>query len=276
MTSERRFPPLALPFAALGGAAGWLWRDVGVPSGLFAAVPMIPACLLVIAAQRRSDDARPGSMIARAERRAVYALVAIGVVVLSALTFPDWMSTSDAVVRPPRDALAVAALAGVVGLAILIADLAASRRIARVQQEIALADGPAASVDFGLGEEVATRAEAGGAYRGGGRIVASALGDPGLARATLRRSIRRGVILIAVSELVAMAHGIARDPVALAAFEAARCDSGTIRVCRTAALLSERAGQPDAESTRLHQRACSDGSEESCMAVYLLGRRNMQ
>ena len=28
MTSPRRFPPLAVPFATLGGAAGWLWRDV--------------------------------------------------------------------------------------------------------------------------------------------------------------------------------------------------------------------------------------------------------
>jgi hypothetical protein len=357
MTSARRFPPLALPFAALGGAAGWLWRDVlesrflggaisprshlavaavalvggvagalltpakpaeewmtpgpgvgrvsavvlgaglvaglilaalvtpfapwwcapwwGAPSGLLAAVPLIPACLMVTAAQRRADEGRPGSIIAGIERRTVYALAAIAVVILSALTFPDWMSTTDAVVRPPRDALAVAALAGFVGLVILIADLAASRRIARIQKEILLDDGPTNSVDFGLGEEVITRAERGGAYRGGGRVVASALGDPARARAAVKRSITRGVILIAVSELVAMAHGIARDPAAIAAFEAERCVSGTTRVCRTAALLSERAGQPDAESTSLHQRACSDGSEESCLAVYLLGRRNL-
>ena len=352
MTSLPRFPPLAVPFAALGGAAGWLWRDVlqsrfqsdalsrqshlaviavalvgglagallgptrpaeewmlprpslrrvsavvlgaglasgmilgalvapdapwsGAPAGLLAALPLIPACLPVIAAQRRADEGRPGSIIARAEQRAVYALAAVGLVILSALTFPDWMSTTQELVRPPHDALFVAVIAGVVGLAVLLADLVASRRTAKIEAEIALGDGPTTSVDFGLGDEVATRAEPGGAYRDGGRVLAGALGDPHRAQVTLRRARRRGVILIALSELVAIAHGIVRDPVAIAAFEAGRCDRGTLRICRKAALLTERAGQPDEESTRLHQRACSAGSEESCLAVYLLARRNL-
>lgn len=283
MTSPRRFPPLAVPFVALGGAAGWLWRDVlrsrvggGAIAGLLAAILLIPACQMMIAAQRRADEARPGSMLARAEQRAVYALVAFGLMILSALTFPAWMSATRELVRPPHDALVVAALAGAIGLAILLADLAASRRLARIQAEIALDDGPATSVDFGLGDEVASRFEPGAAYREGGRVVASALGDPYRAQATLQRGLTRGVILVALSELVAVGHGVARDPVTVAAFEAERCDHGTIQVCRKAALLTERAGEPDEESTRLHQRACDAGNTESCLAVYLLGRRNLR
>jgi hypothetical protein len=352
MTSALRFPPLVVPFTALGGAAGWLWRDVllgrfdggaiparshlavaavaiigglagalvgpvraaeewmaprpsparvvvvvlgaglaagmilaalvaptvpwaGAPSGLAAAVPLIPACLLVIAAQRRADQGRPGSIVARAEQRAVHALVALGMVILAALMLPDWMSTSAELLRPAHDAVFVAALAGAVGLAILLADLAATRRIARIQAAMAVEDGPAVSVDFGLGDEVVSRAEPGGSYRDGGRVIASALGDPYRAQATLRRGLTRGVILVALSELVAISHGIARDPVTIAALEAHRCERGILYVCRRAALLTERAGQPDEDSTRLHQRACDAGDEESCLAVYLLGRRNM-
>jgi hypothetical protein len=351
MTSPRRFPPLAVPFATLGGAAGWLWRDVlqsrvgagtidarsqlavvvvalvgglagallapsrpaeewmmprpslrrvvavvlgaglvaglalaalvaptapwsGAPAGLLAAIPLIPACLLVIAAQRRCDEARPGSILARAEQRAVYSLVAFGLMILSALTFPDWMSTTRELCRPPHDALFVAALAFAIGLALLLADLAASRRLARIQREIELDEGPAASVDFGLGDEEATRFEPGAAYREGGRVVAIALGDPYRAQATLQRGITRGVILVALCELVALGQGLARDPGTLAAFEAERCDLGSVQVCRRAALLTERAGEPDAESRRLHQRACDSGTTESCLAVYLLDRRN--
>jgi hypothetical protein len=270
-----------VPFATLGGAAGWLWRDVllsrfegGAIAGLLAAILLLPACQLMIAAQRRADEARPGSILARAEQRAVYALVAFGLVILSALTFPDWMSTTRELVRPAHDALVVAALAGAIGLAILLADLAASRRLARIQREIAIDEGPATSVDFGLGDEEALRVEPGAAYREGGRVVATALGDPYRAQATLQRGVRRGVILVALSELVAIGQGVARDPVTVAAFEAERCDRGTIQVCRRAALLTERAGEPDEESTRLHQRACDGGEAESCLAVYLLARRN--
>ncbi len=45
MTSSRRFPP----FAVLGGAAGWLWRDMllsrflGAPTGLITAIPIFCA-----------------------------------------------------------------------------------------------------------------------------------------------------------------------------------------------------------------------------------------
>ncbi len=354
MTSPRRFPPLAVPFAALGGAAGWLFRDVvkgrfdggaieprshlavaaialvgfvagallgpsrpaeewmmpeprlwrvvavvlaaglaagmilaalvgptvpwlGAPEGALAAAALLPACLLVIAAQRRADEARPGSIVARAEQRAVVAVVALGAVILAALTLPDWMSTTQAPLRPPRDALFVAALAGAVGLAILIADLVAARRMKRIRAELDLDEGPTTSVDFGLGEDVATRADPGAAYRGGGRVMAQALGDPDRAEATLRRAIRRGVLLVATAELVAIGHGLARNPAILADVEAERCEHDYLDspgVCREAALLSERAGLPDATSTRLHQRACSIGSDESCVAVYLLGRRN--
>ncbi|MEP7123543.1 MAG: hypothetical protein ABJE95_21625 [Byssovorax sp.] len=280
MTTLRRAPPLALPFAVLAGAVGWLWRDVllgrgdGSPAGLLAAIAVLSACLMVIAAERRADVGRPGSILARAERRAGWLLVAFGLVLLSALTFPDWMSTTGEPARSPHDALFVAAAAFAIGLVIVIADLVDSRRIARIQLEIACEEGPATSVDFGEGDEVATRVEPGKAYREGRRIVASAHGDPYRARATLQRGLTRGAILIALSELVAIAQGIARDPAAIASFEAERCDRGITRVCRKAALLSERAGEPDAESTRLHQLACSGGSEESCLAVYLLGRRN--
>ncbi len=274
-----RFLPLALPFALLVGAAAWLWRGIapeyrlgaGALEGMLCAMLLLPIALRVVAAQARAEEARPGSIVARTERRAVVSLLAA---VLAGLTIPAMPAAIAAVEdhgQPPRDALLITAVAAALGLGVLLWDFAASRRVKRLDARIAQGEDPGAAVDFGVGDDVASRVE-GAVYRGG-RTVTLAVGDPFQAKGALRRSITRGAIVLAFIELVALGHGLARDPEAAAMYEAKLCERGQASTCRQAALLWERAGLPDEEATQLHQLACEAGVEKSCMAVYLLGRR---
>jgi hypothetical protein len=272
---------LALPFALLAGAAGWLWTGIapeyrlgaGALEGMLCVMLLIPIALRVVAAQARAEAARPGSIVARTERRAVVSLLAA---VLAGLTIPAMPAAIAAVEdhgQPPRDALLITAAAAALGLGVLLLDFVASRRVKRLDASIAQGEGPANCVDFGVGDDVASRVEGEGAVYRGGRTVTLAVGDPFQAKGALRRSITRGAVVLAFIELVALGHGLARDPEAAAMYEAKLCESGQVYACRQAALLWERAGLPDEEAAQLHQLACDAGEEKSCMAVYLLGRR---
>lgn len=351
MRTTIRFPPLALPFAVLAGAATWVWCDIvhrlhhgpslspheqlavgsaamfgavvgailgprrpteenptpapstawvtmlllaaglgagltvmqiiapedalgsGAIEGMISAAMLVPVASRLVAAQSRADQARRGSVVARTERRAVLSLLAASIAGLTTLALPAAIAALEGRGETPCDALRITAGAGALGLAVLIVDLVAALRVRRLDARIALGEGPATGVDFGLGDDVASRVEVGAPYRGGGRTVTLSVGDPLQARAALQRSIARGAIVLAFIELVALGHGLARDPEAAAMYEAKLCESGQASACRQAALLWERAGLPDEEATQLHQLACDAGVEKSCMAVYLLGRR---
>ena len=351
MTTQLRFPPLAVPFAALGGAAAWLWCDLvhrlhfgaafaprehlavagaalvggcggallgpprpteevpapqpslvwvttimvcmglvagllvswiiapedqlgsGALEGMLSAAPLVPLGLRLIAARGRADQARPGSIVARSERRAVFALLAAAIAGLTTLALPASVAAMEGYVEGPHDTLWMTAFAGAIGLSVLLADAVASIRLTRLVAQLGRGESEAVGVDFGLGDDVALRAEAGTAYRGGGRTVTMAVGDPHQAQATLKRSLLRGAVVLGFIEIVAVAHGLARDPEAAATYQATLCRSGRTGMCRAAALLSERSGQPDEGSRELHQLAREAGVEKSCLAVYLFGRR---
>lgn len=274
-----RFLPLAPPFALLVVAAAWLWGSIepeyrlgaGALQGMLCVMLLLPISLRVVAAHGRAEEARPGSIVAWTERRAVVSLLAA---VLAGLTIPAMPAAIAAVEdhdQPPRRALFITAAAAVLALGVLLVDLVASLRVKRLDARIEQGEGPATSVDFGVGDDVASRVE-GALYRGG-RTVTLAVGDPFQAKGALRRSITRGAIVLAFIELVALGHGLVRDPEAAARYEAKVCEAGQSSSCRQAALLWERAGLPDEEATLLHQLACDAGVQESCLAVYLLGRR---
>src|SRR5689334_11804699 len=93
MRAPLRFLPLALPFAVLAGATLWVWSSIApderLGAGAFGAMLslllLVPVGVRLIAAQRRADEARPGSIVARSERRAVMSLLAAAV---AGLTIP--------------------------------------------------------------------------------------------------------------------------------------------------------------------------------------------
>jgi hypothetical protein len=269
-----------LPFAVLAGVAAWIWCDIapehrlgaGAFGGMLSAMLLVPVGMRLVAAQSRAEEARPGSIVARTERRAVMSLLAAAIAGLTLPAMPAAIAAVEGHSKPSHDALLITAAAAALGLGVLLVDFVASIRVRRLDARIAQGEGPATDVDFGLGDDVASRIEAGAAYRSA-RTVTPSVGDPLQAQGALRRSLTRGAVVVGLIELVALGHGLARDPEAAAMYEAKLCEAGQSSACRQAALLWERAGLPDEEALQLHQLACDANEEASCMAVYLLGRR---
>lgn len=280
MRPTLRFLPLALPFAVLAGAAAWLLSGIapedrlgaGAIGGTLSLMLLVPLGMRLVAAQGRADQARPGSIVARTEQRAMMSLLAAAVAGLTIPAMPAAIAAVEGHSKPPHDALLITACAAALGLGVLLLDFVASIQMKRLDARIAQGEAPATEVDFGLGDDVASRIEAGAAYRST-RTVTLAVGDPFQAHGALRRSLTRSAVVVGFIELVALGHGLARDPEAAARYEAQLCEAGRSNTCRQAALLWERAGLPDGEAEELHQLACDAGEEASCMAVYLLGRR---
>lgn len=276
--STARITLVVLAFGSLAGGLGAslrAWGDaaLGVGVGFVCAIPLIPAAALAIAMVRRAGRARRGSVVGRSDARALVALTAGIVGCCSGLAVFDWPAVAAGVAVPPLFAVALLIASAAIVLAMLVADMAALGRVERWAGAIDAKDGssPAGRLDLGLGDDIASAPAPGSAYRGG-PWLACLMGDIDEARAALRQSIRRGVILIAVLEAVGFAHGVARDPELAASMGAKLCNEGRPSACRSAALLAERAGLPRGEAARLHNRACEDGQEESCLAVYLMKR----
>jgi hypothetical protein len=219
-------------------------------------------------------------VVARSDVRALVVATAGIVGCSSGLAVFDWPAAAAGVAAPPLLSVFLL-LAAVALIAIgLLADIVALARVDRWAARVEAADInppppnalPAGRLDLGVGDEMASTPAIGTAYRGGGRSLACILGDIDEARAVLRQSIRRGVVLIALLEVVGFAHGIARSPDLAARVSAELCEEGRPAACRSAALLTEQAGLPRTEAARLHGRACEDGQEESCLAVFLIKR----
>ncbi|MFO0760320.1 MAG: hypothetical protein U0359_27815 [Byssovorax sp.] len=258
--------------------------DLRAPLGvLLGALLLVPAIAIAIQAARRSDEARPGSIIARAELRAELTVIAAGAGALSALALPDWIASSAGLASPPWEVFPLLAVtASAVALVLLVDRLAARRvdRLARALDDLDQPGSPAIEasrplgrIDFGLGGEARARALPRTTYRGGGLPETLLLGDVDRARETLRRAAIRGVLALGLLEIVAIGHDLARDPEGAAAYQAELCEAGAKASCRRAALLAERAGRPLEASSHLHELACAAGNEPSCLAVTLLHRR---
>ena len=283
--STARVTLVVLAFGALAGGVGGAQHalgdvGLGIGCGFLCAVPLIPVAALAIAIVRRAGRARRGSVVARSDARAIVATTAGILGCFSGLAVFDWPAAAAGAVAPPFPSLIVLVAAAALVLLALLVDLAALSRVERWASRVDAEDSapsepaglPAGRLDLGLGDEIAATPAIGTAYRGGGRSLACLLGDIDEARAALRQSIRRGAVLIVLLEAVGFAHGLARSPEAAARLSAQLCDEGRPAACRSAALLTERAGLPRGEAARLHGRACDSGQEESCLALYLMDR----
>jgi hypothetical protein len=165
--------------------------------------------------------------------------------------------------------------AGLLTLAIFIADAVAFGRVARASRGAELAERDPAElaeaaavprVDLGLGDIVlaqVTRRAA--AYRSREHATALVLGSPLLSRAALRRALLRGALGLVVSIGVVAGHRIAATH-GRVVFEEIRCACGVLKSCREAGYLRQGEGRI-AKAVELHQKACGDGEARSCAAL---------
>jgi hypothetical protein len=278
-----------------GGAVGGLARDSmfglvsGAVSGALCAVAFLPVCALVLTAARRANRARLGSIVAGTDRRAVWGIMATALSVMMLAALPDWPASRYGTVAPPRVALGMTAGAGLLILAILVADAVALTRVARVARtEMEPRDRDEADrgeaipeLDLGLGEQVlATLSRSAAAYRSRDRVVALLIGSVGEARAALRRALLRGVLGLAIAAAVLSCHSWAAGTGALIAYNGLRCAQSSPRSCYYAGLILQgdttgaagkwpaEAWPRDVEGAEVyHLRACAGGMRRGCDAL---------
>jgi hypothetical protein len=218
--------------------------ESGITDGAVAGIAFVPVLAVVLAAAKRAERARHGSVVAGADARAVWSILAtaLGVATLpaaldpAAARFAEATSSSYAA-RPnivPGGGLVLALAAGLVVLAALAGDAIARVRLARLgaakleERDVEEAKHAAAivpTVDLGVGDAVHVElGRAASAYRSRKSPVALLLGSLAQARAAVRRALVRGVLALAVVQGVVVVHVWAASPAAFAVFLRERCE----------------------------------------------------
>jgi hypothetical protein len=232
------------PLSALSGAL----------NGAISGAAFIPVAALVLAAARRAQRARQGSIVAGADRRAVWSILAAALSVTTlaaALDVP--LARYEPAGRPFPAGLAMAGAAALLIAAVLVADAVALGRVVRLgradsEPREAPPEASAASalpsIDLGLGGEV--RAELGrarSAYRDGDRAVGLLVGSVAEARGALIRALVRGGVGLAIAAAVLSGHRWAETPAALVAYETQRC-ARSAEACFRAGMVLARVEVP--------------------------------
>jgi hypothetical protein len=248
---------------------------IGAAGGALFALAFIPVCAAVILAARRAQRARLGSIVAGSDRRAVWGILATALAVATVEVALNWPAAAAGDVPSPWPALGMLAMAAIVILWILFADVRALRRarqasvpglVERDPAETAEDDTAALRVDFGLGDGLAARlARSASAYRGRDRTLALVRGDPEQAFGALRRAIRRGVLGLAVMAGVAGVHAAGDSAFASELFDRHRCENYDSQACGR---MATRYRDNDLElSVAYHIRACEGAEGQSCAAL---------
>jgi type III secretory pathway component EscS len=197
---------------ALVGVLLWSrWGIVfGAVMGFFCSLAFLPAFGLVLAAARRVGRARPGSLVDRADRRAVWVAVASSVTLGTIAALPDWDISPIGIhpsVEVSRD-LGIAAYT--VLIALWLGDAFALFRAVRVERQThamrqANPDDPRLissphKLDLGVGEEtVASVLSPAVPYREYGRVLSVIRGNPLEARRALFGTFAMGLAALIVS-----------------------------------------------------------------------------
>jgi hypothetical protein len=259
----------------------WGGPALGALGGAFCAVAFVPVCLAVLAAARRAQRARLGSIVAGSDRRAVWAILALALALATVEALPSWPASAAGEVTRPEPALWMALSAGLLTLAVLVADVIALRSARRaiapgLEQrnpcETHAGDADAPRLDLGIGEDLLARlARSATAYRGRDRTLALVQGSPEQATSALRRAVLRGALgLVAIGAVVG-GHMAANTPAADRFHAALLCDQGRGAWCARAAQLS-RPHEID-KKIRLYERGCARSSAPSCAAVATIYER---
>jgi hypothetical protein len=256
--TDRWFVHLTVVIAA-GALTGWVLAATTPRcttelacafGGAICAAAFAPVCLAVIAAARRAQRARMGSIVADSDRRAVWGILAATLGVMTLEAVPDWLASRsggrvEELTREPLPALTMFVLAVGCTAYVLLADrraLARARAAASIDlvahdaNDMAAADAGTDRVDLGLGAETLARVARGAAaYRDRARTVALVRGTPDVAFAALMRAIGRSKLSLAVMALVGVAHLVATTPDAHARYHAALCSRQDHMACLMAA-----------------------------------------
>ena len=192
---------------------GWFALDrvpIGAGGGLLCATASVPVVLAVVAAARRAQRARLGTLVASSDRRAVWGILATALAPTTLEALPDWWSV------PPLGAVAIALGACGVVAVVLADDARAFRRAHAILEGLQAHDDstPApdevAPIDLGLGDDLGAHlARAGTAYRDRARAIDLVRGDPARVRAAMARARRRGAIAAALVVATLILHLVA-------------------------------------------------------------------
>jgi hypothetical protein len=259
---------VAVVCRAYGGA------KMGAAGGLACALAFVPVCLAVIAAARRAQRARLGSLVAGSDRRAVWGILATALAVATLEAAPDWPAAAAGISPAPWAATGMLGAAALVIAAVLAVDLRARRRarealreglVPQDAREVEAADTRIPRLDLGLGDDIGAQiARTSAAYRGRDRTVALVRGDADQALATLGRAARRGALGLAVVGGVALAHLAASSDIARLELDEDLCGSYDLAACERLAT-SIRDRHPE-QAMILFERACRVSGKESCFA----------
>lgn len=231
--------------ASAGAIVAALHKPYGGPawgllSGSLAAAAFVPIFLVVLAAARRAQRARLGSMVAGSDRRAVWAILATTLALATAGALPEWPAAGAQNSAQPWPALLMLAGAAlVVGAALLLdrralrgAEAALQGAAPQPADEMDAVTPGVPHLDLGLGDGLAARlARSAAAYRGRDRALALVQGSPDLARAALRRAVLRGTVSLALIAAMACAHVAATTAPALRLYGELRCRQGNAGWC---------------------------------------------
>lgn len=240
-TWPRRVGAVLAAGTVSGAVVATLYEAYGGPtagavSGFFCSIAFVPVCTVVVAAARRAQRARLGSLVAGSDRRAVWGILSTALALATLEALLDWPASAGGEVPAPMPALRMVQAAGILTLAILVADVIALRRARRAiapglehqsPTEIDAGADAVSRLDLGLGEDRLARfARSGSAYRGRDRTLAQVLGSPEQATSALRRAIRRGAIGLVVIGAVYGGHAAAHTRLAREIYEEYRCEQG--------------------------------------------------
>lgn len=203
----------------------------GAATGFICALAFLPAFTLVLAAARRVGRARPGSLVDRADRRAVWLAVATSVALGTLAALPDW-NVFPMGVRPSLEVSRWLGLAALTAIAALCVNDAAAlvRAILTFRQVDTMRptspDDPRIAwsprrLDLGLGDStLAAVLSAAVAYRDHDRILSVVRGDPHAARRALFGTFASGLVALALASACIVATGA--RPVTAVALAAAQ------------------------------------------------------
>jgi hypothetical protein len=199
----------------------------------------------VMAAAKRADRARHGSLVAGSDRRAVWAILVSALSVTAGAVAIDWPLThvADPYGNVPPPWVAVAVLVGALGVlaASLRADSAALSRVKTVaastdveEYNVDVASPDLPRVDLGLGDGVRAQIARGAVtYRSCDRTMALVVGSPDDAAVALRRAVRRDALGLAVTVAVLGMHAVAACAIGCALpdrppFQSMRCTTSAV------------------------------------------------
>jgi hypothetical protein len=196
--------------AIVGATCGWSDATAtGALNGFLCSIVFLPVAFAVLRSARAAQRARLGTLVARADYRAVWSVLATALALTTLEAVPDWLARKDGSV-----AVAIACACAAVVIASLSFDGRARRSVRATLADLAepspFADEAPHTIDLGLGEDLGARIARGdSAYRSRDRTLALVRGDASEVRTAMNRAIARGRASILLVSMVLGVHAIA-------------------------------------------------------------------